>query len=198
MPENQIRVHSLAEAHLYLLVTPCGMCRHGSVDPSIPQETSCSGIVRFTATCGNCAGTCEYFFATDDKPKPVDPLSDCTPINDSPEPSEVIDVAQWITLYNMLLEAGGSTPDAAEQRWLKFRAAQCLDEALKFYVADNEVPPETAFHTGQSKHAYRDHPQRFARSRLLSLRSKLPKVGVEVGVMSGRRTEKPWWKFWSK
>jgi hypothetical protein len=74
----------------------------------------------------------------------------------------------------MMTEAAGKEKNKTEARRLALEAAQCLDEALKFYVEDNDLPTkDTFFHHG-SRQRFRDHPEQFSRQRLLHLRSKLP------------------------
>jgi len=199
MPREVISARSVAEAYLYVLVTPCSMCEHGAREVSALARAPEPDVIRLVSVCGNCAGTEEFFFSAPGPLPPADPLSSSMPLNPTADASALVDVGQWLTLYGWMLERAEETPDGQERRWRRFRAVQCLDEALKFYDSDSEVPPESAFHTDSSQRAFCDHPQRFARSRLLGLRAKLPDVEVEAKVARqaarvGRK--RPWWRFW--
>lgn len=121
-------------------------------------------------------------------------------INTSNAPSRLIDVGQWLVLFRVLLESAGSETDRRRARLLGFEAAQCLEEALKFYGPDNDLPPESACFSEGSLQRLRHHPQLFARSRLVNLRAKLPSPSVmERSVLKDRKAvvpPRPWWKFW--
>jgi hypothetical protein len=62
---------------------------------------------------------------------------------------------------------------AAVRKWYLLARA-CLDEALKFYDADNDLPPEDAFFSDTSQRQFRDRPAMFARQRLIDLRARRP------------------------
>jgi len=103
------------------------------------------------------------------------------PINRGKRCSQVIDVGGWLTLYGMLLAGGqarseqtGQQTDRTVARQMQLQAGECLDEALKFYDADNDLPPKSAFFTKRSRRQFREHPDLFLRQRLVSLRAKLP------------------------
>jgi len=95
-------------------------------------------------------------------------------VNRTGEPSRIIDVSGWVTLFSVVAEGAGRTADKAEARRLGYEAAQCLDEALRFYEPENDLPPESAFFSEASLHRHREHPQQLARTRLINLRAKLP------------------------
>jgi len=103
------------------------------------------------------------------------------PVNSAEEPSRVIDVAGWLTLYAMAQEAIRQAADDARSpadrtllRAMRIEAAQCLDEALKFFEPDNDLPPQDAFFTPDSLGQFRDRPELFTRQRLIDLRRQLP------------------------
>lgn len=79
-------------------------------------------------------------------------------------------------LSGMIAATASTEPDRQKKRRLLIEAAQCLDEALKFYIDDNDLPPSGAFLHEGSKQRFRQNPGQFSRERLIHLRSKLPKV----------------------
>ena len=118
-------------------------------------------------------------------------------ISAGPEPSGIIDVPGWLTLFSVIAEAAAKTEDKVEARKLGYEAAQCLQEALKFYDEDNDLPPDEAFFSENSRRRYRDHPQRLARSRLINLRAKLPSIdAMEKRLASAGVKKKSWWRPW--
>jgi len=140
----------------------------------------------------------------------------CVANNPTDESSHVIDVAGWLTVYGMLVDRAGKAADRADiiegrafVRRLQVRAADCLDEALKFFDADNELPPADAFFTEKGLNRFREHPDLFTRDRLIDLKAKLPAATnhakvAQVDQVDDRQTtaektveNKPaWWQFW--
>ena len=74
----------------------------------------------------------------------------------------------------MITDAARTAEDCTQVRQLQLQAAQCLDEALKFYDPDNDVPPPEAFFSEDSQRHFRERPDLFSRQRLIELRAKLP------------------------
>ena len=66
-------------------------------------------------------------------------------INPTDEPSEIIDVAGWVTIFSLIAKSAADESDKIESRKLGYEAAQCLEEAIKFYEEGNDLPPENAF-----------------------------------------------------
>ncbi len=129
--------------------------------------------VSITATCGSCQSVTLWKFKLPGPPQAIS--ADQPPVvNSTNEPSRILDVAQWLTLFRMMTEAAGKEKNKTAARRLALEAAQCLDEALKFYEEDNDLPTNKAFFRDDSRERFRDHPEQFARQRLLDLRSKLP------------------------
>jgi hypothetical protein len=200
MGPEVIGAHSVTEAVMHMLIAPCTACGHGARDLSDPALKS-QDVIRITATCRNCGATDEGLYRSPTPPGAVDPLSDSSPINRAKEASEIIDVVEWVTLYQMMIEAAGRTPDRQEARWRKHRAGECLEEALKFFEPENDVPPQSAFFTDCSERAFGDHPERFTRQRLVSLRAKLPTMGVQErleGHKGHPRGRSHWWQIWRR
>ena len=75
-----------------------------------------------------------------------------------------------------LLTHPANAAGRAVARQMQIQAGTCLEEALKFYDADNDLPPEDAFFTDAGRRQFREHPESFLRGRLISLRAMLPIV----------------------
>ncbi len=82
-------------------------------------------------------------------------------VNPTDEPSRIIDVAQWLMLFETIVRAADQQSDPTESRHLGYEAAQCLEEALKFYARGEEWPPESAFYTRSTLERFRQHPHLF-------------------------------------
>ncbi len=200
MPDVPLVAHSLAEAYLYLMATPCGACGKGPLEGSDAHSIDSdqgSASVAIPAACGACGERVDIRFAlteglgADPNGPPI--------VNPTDEPSRIIDVAQWVTLFRMITEAAAKEEGKVAARELGLEAAQCLDEALRFYDdGENDLPPAEAFYCESSRRRFADHPQQFSRQRLIDLRAKLPTASamrsrIEAG-NSGKK--KPWWRRW--
>lgn len=190
--------HTLAEAHLYLLATPCAECAHGPLDSVHAEQSEGSASVHMRVRCRVCAVERDLHFlipatsATHDAAGPaiVNPLD---------EPSKIIDVGQWIMLFRMILEAASREPDKVQARLLGLEAAQCLDEAIKFYDDPaNDLPPAEALFHESTRQRFTSNPEQFSRQRLLEMRGKLPSVSkmldrITSPARSAQR-KRPWWR----
>lgn len=177
MSTDPLDAHSVAEALLYLRSTPCGTCGRGPLRGSEPdpvdgvdQETT----IAIRATCAGCQSVETVTFRVPAQPQTAD-RRDPAPVNPTDEPSHLLDVGQWITLARVITESAEKETDKVRVRVMKLEAAQCLEEALKFYdEVDNDLPPPEAFFVEVSRERFRKAPERFSRQRLIGLLSKLP------------------------
>jgi len=190
--DEPLRVHSPKELEFFLEVTPCARCGHG---PLAVRAAKAAGKVAagelpaaVRTHCRNC--NAQRTFHVEWIKQAAD------------QPSEVVDLAQWVGLYFLYADQIGKAQAPAEARAAARRATQCLAEALKFYGPD-EMPPESAFRNEQSLAAFHDSPATFARTRLRELQAMLP-VAADAG-RAGQGDDKPhdapdahkaWWKWW--
>ena len=191
-----LRAHSWAEAHIYLMVTPCANCSRGLWEITGEEDSpdTCS-IKTLRVRCLRCGTEKEFLFECGEEGQKA---SSIELVNPTPAVSEIIDLGQWLSLFYMLVEKAGAA-ESVESRRLGFQAAQCLGEALKFYTEDDELPPKSAFFVAASRQAFAEHPEKFARQRLRDMRGKLPDLRVMARRVSrdiGPKRKKPWWRFW--
>ena len=189
--------HSLAEVYLYLMATPCPACGKGPLEGTDPKpvEDAPDACMTVTARCRACDAERAMDFAlpegkgTDDDGRP--PV-----FNPTDAPSEIVDVAQWIVLFGTITEAAACEGDREQARRLGIEAAQCLDEALKFFTDDeSDVPPPEAFRLESSKARFHEHPQLFSRQRLIGLRGKLPVLSkMRSRVAQSPSKPRRWWR----
>jgi hypothetical protein len=162
------------------------------------DDTSLPRHIRLTASCRQCKHVQQIVFAL---PLGLGTHTDGAPaeINVSDERSEIIDLAEWLTLFRSITAAASRETDRGHSRQLGLEAAQCLDEALKFYDEENEndLPPDDAFFSARSRERRRDHPEHFSRRRLLELRAHLPSTKVMRAAMefADKPKKKRWWRF---
>lgn len=96
-------------------------------------------------------------------------------INESDEPSRLLDVGQWILLARLLIEDAEREPDRVLARNLRIESGRCLEEAVKFFDdAENDLPPAGAFFCDASRQRFRQAPEQFSRRRLIEMRARLP------------------------
>jgi hypothetical protein len=189
-------IHSLTEARLYIKARSCSSCGVGPL--ALDEAGSCydagQELLTVPVTCSHCGQRESVCFDTEevDRRGPVlgmlfelrdacrQPAAQV--INPTREPSRIIDVAGWLMLHTML--AGAARTAAAESMSLSKRAAvrrmqveagQCVDEALKFYDEDNDLPPREAFFSEQGFRQFLDRPELFTRQRLIELRGQFPR-----------------------
>lgn len=197
MSEPALSAHSLAEAYFYLMVTPCPACGKGPLRGSDAQRVAPDSpvlAVRIDAACAACAARSEYRFQLPHGTR-VDADSGIPDVNPGDRPSGIIDVGQWLTLFRAITTKASGAADKPEARRLGLEAAQCLEEALKFYEEGNDVPPAGAFFCDRSRQRFRDHPEQFSRQRLIDLRARLPRLSVMLAQAGDPRPAKRrWWK----
>lgn len=195
------RIHSLVEVHLYTALLPCRACsRRGFVIVRTEVRENESGcVLAATASCGKCAeemplefdaGLCESSHL---RPECVRRIP--VEINPTGRPSELLDVVQWLTLYRMAVDSLDFPPDRKLIRASLIEAGQCLAEALRFYDADSDIPPAASFFRADSLERFREHPELFARQRLLELASALPMTRVHPlpAISTHRPASTIWW-----
>jgi len=196
--DRPLDAHTLNEVQYYLTVTPCGRCGKGPLvmeTSGVPAGADRSAAVE--THCKQCGEKRSFTFRCEYEVPPDEPESHC--INPTNSPSRIIDLAQWLSLFYMLVESAASAPAKPDTRRTGYKAALCLAEALKFYGAD-ELPPESAFFSPATAQAFRDHPEKFTRQRLRDMQAKLPALPkMARKVARDRQTAKrKWWRFWRR
>ena len=179
------------------MVTPCPQCGKG---PWVVRSAQQPGDRAFTveAHCRECND--EKTFAFDIEHDTPLSGSESETINPASGPSEIVDLAQWLSLFYLLLERAATENDRVVSRQASYQAALCLAEALKFYGDEDELPAEGAFFSAASREVFRGHPKDFARQRLVDLRSKLPAMNVMTRRIDRDHwvRHKKWWQFWRR
>jgi len=176
MSETVLNARSLAEAHLYLMVTACQKCGQGPLYARDAVSTRTDGplaLVCIPTDCGSCGTAGQIEFQVPRDQLQIQPGAE---ISRDLGPSRILDVGQWITLFRVITEAADRSEDKFQVRRFGIQASHCLDEALKFYLPDNDLPPPTAIFCAASRRRFSDHPEQFSRRRILEIRAKLPKI----------------------
>lgn len=192
-------VSTPAEVDYYFMTAPCPNCEQGpwSVErPSQVSPTDRRAGVR--ATCKHCGHVEQFTFLV--RNDPAEAVGGVEKINPDDDPSEVIDLAQWVALFRRFVERAAEEQSKAETRKLGYQAALCLAEALKFYSVGDEFPDDSAFFHETSREAYKRNPAMFARQQLLDLQGKLPSLEVIESNLTRdqKRGGRRWWQFWKK
>lgn len=197
MAESRIRVHSVAEAFLFVMVRPCGICGRGPLTATggIERVGQSPGDWQLPVQCKSCKSAETLSFTIDPVPSRLGAESNI--INPTPHRSDAIDLLGWLTLYRTIVASAKAAANASEARKLASEAAQCLDEALKFYTMDNELPPADAFFSDASRQRFADHSEQFTRSRWREERLRLPPLPHPVDIKPAPR-RKSWWPWGRK
>lgn len=209
-----VRIHSVAEAYLLLMVTPCEACGKGPLQAADHESVDLGGASarRMAARCQACDHSHEFLFDLSDVQEldPSGAASDLPCINPTEESSRAIDLAQWLMLFEAIVRAADQQSDPAESRRLGYEAAQCLEEALKFYPpSPAEWPDESAFFHAWTLERFAGHRHLFARTRLVDLRRKLPTLtqmerrlrrepDSSSAMSADGARRRPWWAFWRR
>ncbi|MFW6132973.1 MAG: hypothetical protein ACOC8F_03690 [Planctomycetota bacterium] len=192
--DEPLRAHTINEARYWLRVAPCPQCGSGPLRSRVAADAAAGEPITVDAECAQCGLRRGYRFVCEHGVGQSAP--DAETINPTDEPSRLIDVAQWLSLFYVLIEAGARERSASATRLAGYRAALCLAEALKFY-GEGELPPEEAFFSARTLQSFRDHPESFTRQRLQDRRSKLPAMGTMARRVSQDRPKRRrrWWPF---
>jgi len=193
-----LRAHTFNELRYYLQVTPCPRCGKGPLQPATDVAPGRAGRVMSIPTSCRACGERAALDIVYEHDSPSDEIG-VEMINPTDEPSRIVDLAQWLSLFHMLVERAWGEQDKPQVRRLGFRAALCLAEALKFY-GDNELPDESAFFTPESKAAFHEHPEKFARQRLRDILTRLPALPQMARRVAKdeTRVKRRRWKFWKR
>ena len=188
--------HSILEAHLHVMLQVCPKCAAGplAVSDDETEEEHIDSIIRLDCACPACGEKAAYRFRIDSRWAAA---SEPPRINPTDQPSKLIDVAQWLTLYHILIARSKEASDRTASRGEAYQAALCIVEALKFYEPDNDLPPAAAFFSDQARAQARAHPAFFARDKLLSMQTGLPDLRATSAVTDSKSARK-WWKFRQK
>jgi len=195
--DEPLRAHTSNELHYYLMVTPCAHCGRGPLVPEMADLPVAGSEATVRARCKRCGFEAALRFRWDhDVPADADD-ADC--INPSREPSRIVDLGQWVSLYYLFSDSAASAGSPVDARTSARQASLCLSEALKFY-GEEELPPQSAFFCEASSSAFRENPAHFARTRLRDLQAMLPAPAHRPAPAPSRQPggANPWWKFWEK
>lgn len=119
---------------------------------------------RHTGTCEECGSPREFVFRMPPEPELRLGAADFG----GPEPSELLDPGEWMTVADVVAgrEGGASKNDLAF-------AAAAVEEAIKFVPADSDEIPANAFHSRVGRDAYARMPARYTRGRLTAIATAL-------------------------
>ena len=214
-------VHSLAEIALSLKVMACPHCSGGPLGTRT-RRFHCdarTGRIDLEIVCRSCQKSEPLFFSLADSGQAASApwprlfneetiLATAESVNPTPRSSALIDVAGWLMLHSLLTDKARtesvharSSTERNAVRNLQILAGQCIDEALKFYDVDNDLPPSDAFFSEAGKIQFHAYPELFVRDRLIDLRSRLPSRVPRIRTdptSSNAHPPRRWWQFWKR
>ncbi len=196
--QQTLAAHTLNEVRYYLTVAVCSACGKGPREiDRVDGPDPASRLAVVTARCRHCSreDRLEFLCRYDAGTEGVESET----INPSTEPSKIVDLAQWLSLFYLLVESAAGDSSPIQTRRRGYQAALCLAEALKFY-GDDELPPASAFFSEVSAEVFRLHPEKFARQKLRDMQAKLPALSVMARRVARdeRSARRPWWRFWRR
>lgn len=169
-----------AEANLYMDIKACPACGgNGFSGTSVVMLQDGEVYERHTGTCAECGSPREFVF----RMPPEQQLRLGEADFGGPEPSELLDPGEWMTVADVVAgrEGGASKEDLAY-------AAAAVDEAIKFVPAGADEIPSFAFHSPVGRDAYARMPARYTRGRLTAIATALREAAVTNGPPGGAAT----------
>ncbi len=202
--DNWLPARSISERQFYLMVLPCERCEGGPFDFASTEQTPDGQADIWYARCRTCGTGKRLMFDRSKLLVPDERRDDGLPVvNPSERASELLDVGQWLSLFHAIISAAAEQSSRKEAQRLGYEATLCLEEALKFYPNDSELPGEEAFFSEPSRRRFREHPEQFARDRLHQMRQKLPSLRVMRSHLDGSPDQSSgggsWWaRLWRR
>ena len=174
-----------AEAHLYMDLHPCdcGEIRFPRASAVVTTPTG-ELASRYTGVCPQDGVEREFLFRLPDRVLP--PPSDGEVRYGGPEPSELIDPGEWMSVADAFARSvpADTATLAADglvtARAMLTNAAAAVDEVLKFIPAGADRVPEDAFVTDRGRAAYAKEPGRFRRPRLEAVRDTYRSIAAQL------------------
>jgi len=183
-PETiRIAAHGMAEEHIFIDNMQCTGCGERCVHRHT-HHFPCTWI----AQCQACKKTYEIvseasLIMTDEYKQTLN-TGDTRSIgryqkrvSHTHEPSNIIELPQWLDMAGFMLSQMDDFATRGEQAsdgytFAEFQAVQCLQEALKFYTAQEEFPPREAFFSEEAYASYLADTTPFSQQALRSILSR--------------------------
>ena len=194
--KNMLPSYSLAERHFYLMLVQCESCGKGPFE-LVSQEQSPDGkIDTWNIRCKQCSAEKRILFDAGtllikSSPNHSAPIPI---VNPTRKPSKLIDAGQWLAIFYAILSSASEQTEKKDAQRLGYEATLAIDEALKFYEDDSDLPPERAIWTPSSRQRFQEHPEYFDRHRILQMRGKLPSLRAMQNSIERKEEKQPWWK----
>jgi hypothetical protein len=157
-----------AEAHLYMDLQPCETCgEHGFTGESAVVLVDGLLCSRYTGDCRRCGTRRQFVFRL---PEEIRLPVERDIVFGGPEPSELLDPGEWLTVADRAASMPASGDPQADREDVALAAA-AVDEVLKFVPDGVEEVPATAFRSDTGHRMYAEEPGRFRRGRLAAVAS---------------------------
>ena len=184
-PSMTIRIaaHSVSEEHLFIDTMHCPVCSGGPCKKAMHafpcywfvKCKSCDSIIEIVSDTSLIMTDQYWQFLCSGNLKSASRYQ--RRYNRTNESSKIIDLAQWISHFTCLQSKMNELAVRGERSSvnfisLEFYFVQCLQEALKFYKADEEYPPRSAFFSEETYKHYLTDRSLFSRNHILSILSE--------------------------
>jgi len=201
---------SIVERYFYLMTLKCNSCGSGPFEFVSKEQSPDEKIDIWYVRCRKCQHGRRLMF---DRTSLLIETEEFTEnqlpiVNPSDNPSRLLDVGQWIAIFQAIISAASQQSDKREIQRLGYEATLALEEAIKFYTQDSDLPPKEAMWTEGTKQQFKEHPEIFERHRILQLREKLPGLKAMQSVIKSEladknsktskqsQSKKSWWQRW--
>ncbi|MFC7528579.1 hypothetical protein [Actinoplanes sp. GCM10030250] len=165
-----LATRSSEESRLYLELQTCPQCGAPALEVTAHWLADEDGALLscYESRCEQCATTADFEFTVAGEPP-------APPQFGGPEPSQLIDAGQFLTVARDLAAAVPADParcpadERADAREAMVIAVAALSEVRKFLPADAHEVPQSAFFTPSGRAVYSADPAQFTRRRLTAL-----------------------------
>jgi hypothetical protein len=203
--DDAVHVHSVQEAYFSMMVHRCAC--GGPWLGHLEKAEGPAPALRYRAesSCHQCHRKRTFEFVLD---TPQGPAGAIRQINPTADPSQALDVAEWMDLAQFYLGRVERLTKAVERTQSMLDARQCVEEAMKFYPAGAEDPPPESLWSDASRKKVAAKPQAYRRSSLTAMLDKFPTMDrlrqadameqktFTQGVKELAKKRVRWWQFW--
>ncbi|HUU09277.1 MAG TPA: hypothetical protein VM431_01910 [Phycisphaerae bacterium] len=205
--DDAVHVHGVQEEYFYLMVHACACGGAWQSDSAEVEETGSRVLHRVAARCSRCGAEQTFCFQLDSHGGPKGPIRQVNPTGES---SRALDVAEWMGLGRFYLGRIERLSDKVDRAQSLLDARQCLEEALKFYSADDDGPPASALWSDKSRRQADEQAEAFRRATLQAMLDRMPPMDrlrqadsldqqafrKAVKQRARERVGRKWWQFW--
>ncbi len=184
-----LKSFSIVERYFYLMTLKCNNCGSGPFEFVSKEQSPDEKVDIWYVKCKKCRTGQRLMFDRTTLLIDTEQFTgnELPIVNPSDKPSKLLDVGQWLAIFQAIISAAAQQEDKKQIQRLGYEATLALEEAIKFYTSESDLPPQEAMWTESTKQQFQEHPEIFERHRILSMREKLPALKAMQGAIESNR-----------